>query len=73
MAGITLDDYLDKPDFYRDPYPVYHQLRAADPVHWSEIMGSWVLTRYDDVVATMRDPRPLLQRRPPRTVAGPSA
>ncbi len=57
MAGITLDDYLDKPDFYRDPYPVYHQLRAADPVHWSEIMGSWVLTRYDDVVATMRDPR----------------
>lgn len=57
MASIALDDFLDKPEFYRNPYPVYHDLRANDPVHWSDIMGSWVLTRYDDVVATMRDPR----------------
>jgi cytochrome P450 len=57
MASITLDEFLDKPEFYRDPYPVYCELRATDPVHWSEIMGSWVLTRYDDVVASMRDPR----------------
>jgi len=57
MASIALDDFLDRPDFYFDPYPVYHELRASDPVHWSDIMGSWVLTRYDDVVATMRDPR----------------
>lgn len=57
MASIALDDFLDRPDFYCDPYPVYHELRATDPVHWSDIMGSWVLTRYDDVVATMRDPR----------------
>ena len=56
MAGITLDLHLDRPEFYHNPYPVYHELRAEDPVHWSEIMGSWVLTRYDDVVATMRDP-----------------
>lgn len=56
MASIALDDFLDNPDFYRDPYPVYHELRATDPVHWSDIMGSWVLTRYDDVVASMRDP-----------------
>ncbi len=57
MTRIRLDDFLDKPAFYRDPYPVYCELRATDPVHWSEIMGSWVLTRYDDVVASMRDPR----------------
>ena len=57
MASIALDDFLDRPQFYYDPYPVYHELRASDPVHWSDIMGSWVLTRYDDVVATMRDPR----------------
>lgn len=56
MASISLDDFLDRPEFYRDPYPVYHELRATDPVHWSDIMGSWVLTRYDDVVASMRDP-----------------
>ena len=57
MTRISLDEHLDNPQFYRNPYPVYHELRASDPVHWSEIMGSWVLTGYDDVVATMRDPR----------------
>ena len=44
------------PTFVADPYPTYRQLRAADPVHRSP-MGFWVLTRYDDVVAALRDPR----------------
>lgn len=54
---MNLDDHLESPEFYRDPYSVYRQLRAEDPVHWSDSMGSWVLTRYDDVIATMHDPR----------------
>jgi cytochrome P450 len=44
------------PEFIADPYPTYHRMRAADPVHQSP-MGFWVLTRYDDVVAALRDPR----------------
>jgi pimeloyl-[acyl-carrier protein] synthase len=44
------------PDFVADPYPTYHRLRAEDPVHQSPL-GFWVLTRYDDVVAALRDPR----------------
>src|SRR5206468_5971528 len=44
------------PEFVADPYPTYHRLRAEDPVHESA-MGFWVLTRYEDVVATLRDPR----------------
>jgi cytochrome P450 len=44
------------PEFHANPYPFYHSLRAADPVHRTP-MGLWVLTRYDDVVAVMRDPR----------------
>jgi cytochrome P450 len=44
------------PEFLADPYPAYHRLRAEDPVHQSPL-GFWVLTRYDDVVATLRDPR----------------
>jgi cytochrome P450 len=44
------------PDFIADPYPTYHRLRAEDPVHHSPL-GFWVLTRYDDVVAALRDPR----------------
>lgn len=39
-----------------DPYPLYHQLREASPVHKTG-MGMWVLSRYDDCWAAMRDPR----------------
>jgi cytochrome P450 len=44
------------PEFLADPYPTYHRLRAEDPVHQSPL-GFWVLTRYDDVVAVLRDAR----------------
>src|SRR2546426_12378034 len=44
------------PEFLADPYPTYHRLRAEDPVHQSPL-GFWVLTRYDDVSAVLRDPR----------------
>ena len=54
MADVTFNP-MD-PTFVADPYPTYRQLRAEDPVHHSP-MGFWVLTRYDDVVAALRDPR----------------
>lgn len=44
------------PEFHVNPYPTYHRLRSEDPVHWS-FMGVWVLTRYADVKAVLRDPR----------------
>lgn len=40
-----------------DPYPVYHQLRSGDPAHFSDLIGAWILTRYDDVRAAANDPR----------------
>lgn len=44
-------------EFRADPFPTFAQLRQDDPVHWSEVLGGWVLTRYADVVTTQRDPR----------------
>jgi cytochrome P450 len=44
------------PEFVADPYPMYHRLRTEEPVHRSPL-GFWVLTRYEDVVAVLRDPR----------------
>jgi cytochrome P450 len=38
-------------------FPVYDRLRTEDPVHWSEILNSWVITRYDDVHAGFVDER----------------
>ena len=42
--------------FRRDPYPVYHALRAEEPVHRS-FLDAWVLTRHADVKSVLRDRR----------------
>ena len=44
------------PEFHADPYPFYRRLREKEPVHQSP-MGFWVLTRYEDCVAVLRDQR----------------
>lgn len=56
-------DTLDTPDllsdaFLADPYPTYHRLLAEAPVHWNPIAGgAWIVTRYADIAALLRDSR----------------
>ncbi|MBW3571321.1 MAG: cytochrome P450 [Gemmatimonadetes bacterium] len=48
------------PRFKADPYPTYTRLREEAPVHRTALgrrRGAWLLTRYDDVDALLRDPR----------------
>ena len=47
-----------------DPYPLFQRLQAEDPVHWSDLLGAWVITRYSGVVAGLRDPRLSSERVP---------
>jgi cytochrome P450 len=54
------------PEAHANPYPMYSRLREEDPVHWSELMDSWILTRYDDVVAVLTDSRFSADRRQAR-------
>ncbi len=42
------------PAHREDPYPRYHALRTADPVHWSDLFQAWVLTRHADVARVLR-------------------
>src|SRR5262245_11413694 len=56
MASVDVLFNPFLPEFHADPYPFYRQLRDADPVHQTP-MGFWLLTRYDDVLLTLRDPR----------------
>ncbi|MBE8970981.1 cytochrome P450 [Nostocales cyanobacterium LEGE 12452] len=44
------------PKFQANPYPIYHNLRSVEPIHQS-FPGMWVLTRYIDAKAVLRDPR----------------
>jgi cytochrome P450 len=55
--GVGFDPFT--PEALADPYPLYARFRAADPVHWSEKLRSWVLFRYDDVAEFFRDDRRL--------------
>ncbi len=40
---------------WRDPYPMYTDLRDSDPVHHVTDGDYWVLSRFDDVWAAARD------------------
>jgi cytochrome P450 len=53
-APVAFDPF--EPGFVQSPYEQYARLRRHDPVHWSELLEGWVLTRHDDVVALLRDP-----------------
>jgi cytochrome P450 enzyme len=39
-----------------DPYPLIHELRARDPIHFVDPLGFWLVTRHDDVKRLYHDP-----------------
>ena len=45
------------PKVYADPYPLLAELRESSPVHKLGFAEYWVLTRYEDCRAVLRDPR----------------
>ena len=51
----TFDSVLISDEFLRDPYPTLRRLLTEAPVFWSESVGAWIVSRYDDVVVTFRD------------------
>ena len=49
----TFDPF--EPGFTEWPYEQYARLRASDPVHHSELMQAWMLTRHADVDRVLKD------------------
>src|SRR5919199_45254 len=45
------------PEALANSYPLFKRMRSEDPVHYSESLGYWILTRYVDVEAALRDER----------------
>jgi cytochrome P450 len=43
------------PEQRRNPYPVYAEARERAPVFYAERYGFWVVTRYEDVLAVLKD------------------
>jgi cytochrome P450 len=38
------------------PYPFYQQARQAEPLFFSPLLNGYVLTRYEDILAVLKDP-----------------
>src|SRR3989442_6555935 len=59
---------LAKPEFKANPYPFYARLRAEAPVCRTKFLGSaaWLVTRYEDVLAVLKDER-FVKDWPPKT------
>ena len=61
MVTVQYNPFI--PEVHANPYPMYRELRAQDPVHWSPLMESWILSRYEDVVAVLTNTRFSAERR----------
>lgn len=55
MARPAYDPW--SPSFVADPYPAYAELRDRVPVQWFEPTQQWLVARYADVNALLRDRR----------------
>ena len=47
---------LIDPTISAHPQAYYEAMRARDPVHFDEKLGSWLISRYEDICAVQRDP-----------------
>ncbi len=66
LLGV-IDPFMGKynpirPGHRANPYRQYKSLREEAPVYLHPRLGVWFLSRYDDVVATLRDPRFIANR-----------
>lgn len=50
-----LESTLVSPEFLAEPYPTLRQMRENVPVYWSDAIGGWLLTRYDDIITSMKN------------------
>lgn len=56
VTPVTSAD-LRTPAYAANPLPVWRRLREDAPLFYDDIAQRWMLTRYDDVVAVLREPQ----------------
>ena len=47
---------FNSPDRLQDPYPDYAAWTTKRPIWWAEDVQGWVISRYADVKAVLKDP-----------------
>jgi cytochrome P450 len=59
MSHYTMHDFTS-PTFKANPFPAWEELRTTEPLYRfsvAEKLEAWMVTRYDDVQAILKDPR----------------
>jgi hypothetical protein len=51
----SFDEILVSSEFIKNPYAALRQMREECPVYWSDSIGGWILTRYDDIIASFKN------------------
>ena len=57
MSDALLRRLVTDPDVIADPYPLLRELRETSPVHELGFADYWILTRFEDCRAVLRDQR----------------
>ncbi|MET0401432.1 MAG: cytochrome P450 [Cystobacter sp.] len=55
MGLLERFDFFD-PEVTRDPYPAFAEMREHAPLFWVERLGTYVITRYEDVFFALKNP-----------------
>jgi hypothetical protein len=55
-AQITFEEIFS-PETRRNPHPLYHEIRSQRPQAYNPETDEWLLTRWADCVAVLRDPK----------------
>lgn len=66
MSINIISTDITSPEFKANPFPYYAHLRADSPVHLAYLNRStpvYLITRYDDVIASLKDERLVKERR----------
>jgi len=56
MPGTEIDPRVfDTPEFQKDPFPIYQQLRDHHPIYHDRFHNRWIISRYWDVDGAFQD------------------
>lgn len=57
LAALIEQFDVDDAAFIADPYPTLAAIREETPIYWNDATSQWVVTRFADIHATLRDRR----------------
>ncbi len=54
MRKVVVEDFASN-EYKHNPFPIWRQMRDQQPLFYDSVGNRWILTRYEDVMAVLRD------------------